>query len=113
MTAQGTDLKAVVADGTYAGSFDDTQRIVGLTPITPFAALEFATVVVTSGTTPGPSIEDMMPRITSPLLLVAAGSLEKDAGELYDRAARRPAGRRLVPARRRAHSRDPGGRHRV
>lgn len=28
-----------------------------------------------------------MPRITSPPLLVAAGQLEKDAGELYDRAA--------------------------
>jgi hypothetical protein len=59
----------------------------GITPITPFAALEFATVAVTSGTTPGPAIEDMMPRITSPLLLVAAGPMEKDAGELYDRAA--------------------------
>jgi hypothetical protein len=49
-------------------------------------ALEFATVGVTSGTTPGPVIEDMMKRISSPLLLVAAGPPEKDAGEVYDRA---------------------------
>ena len=50
-------------------------------------ALEFATVGALSGTTPGPAIEDMMRRITSPLLLVAAGPDEKDAGEVYDRAA--------------------------
>jgi uncharacterized protein len=87
VAGQGTDLKAVVADGTYAGSFEDGQRIMGFTAITPFAALEFATVGITSGTTPGPVIEDMMKRITSPLLLVAAGPPEKDAGELYDRAA--------------------------
>jgi fermentation-respiration switch protein FrsA (DUF1100 family) len=87
VAGQGSDLKAVVADGTYAGSFEDGRRIMGVSPITPFMALEFATVGVTSGTTPGPAIEDMMKRITSPLLLVAAGPLEKDAGELYDRAA--------------------------
>ena len=87
VAGQGTDLKAVVADGTYAGSFEDGERIRGLSPVTPFMALEFATVGVTSGTTPGPAIEDMTKRITSPLLLVAAGPDEKDAGELYDRAA--------------------------
>jgi dienelactone hydrolase len=88
VAGQGTDLKAVVADGTYAGSFEDGERIRGLSPVTPFMALEFATVGVTSGTTPGPAIEDMVKRITSPLLLVAAGPDEKDAGEVYDRAAR-------------------------
>ena len=87
VAGQGTDLKAVVADGTYAGSFEDGRRIMGLSAITPFMALEFATVGATSGTTPGPVIEDMMKRITSPLLLVAAGPDEKDAGEVYHRAA--------------------------
>lgn len=87
VAGQGMDLKAVVADGTFAGSFEDGQRIMGVGAITPFMAVEFATVGVTSGTTPGPVIEDMMKRITSPLLLVAAGPPEKDAGELYDRAA--------------------------
>ena len=87
VAGQGTDLKAVVADGTYAGSFEDAHNIMGPGPITPFMALEFATVGVTSGTTPGPAIEDMMGRITSPLLLVAAGPPERDAGEVYDRAA--------------------------
>jgi dienelactone hydrolase len=87
VAGQGTDLKAVVADGTYSGSFADTHSITGFGAITPFMALEFATVGATSGTTPGPAIEAMMKRITSPLLLVAAGPDEKDAGELYDRAA--------------------------
>ena len=48
---------------------------------------EFTTVRVTSGTTPGPALEDMMTRVTSPLLLVSAGPPEKPAGDLYDRAA--------------------------
>jgi len=87
VAGRGSDLKAVVADGTYAGSFEDGQRIMGFSAITPFMALEFATAAVTSGTTPGPAIEDVMKRITSPLLLVAAGPPEKDAGEVYDRAA--------------------------
>jgi dipeptidyl aminopeptidase/acylaminoacyl peptidase len=87
VAAQTTDLKAVVADGTFAGSFEDGRRITGVGAITPFMALEFATVAVTSGGTAGAPIEDMMKRITSPLLLVAAGPDEQAAGELYDRAA--------------------------
>jgi uncharacterized protein len=87
VAGQGYDLKAVVADGTFAGSFEDVHGVVGPSPVTPFMALEFATVGAMSGTTPGPAIEDMMRRITAPLLLVAAGPDEKDAGELYDRAA--------------------------
>jgi uncharacterized protein len=47
VAAQGKDLKAVVADGTYAGSFEDGERIRGFSAITPFMALEFATVGVT------------------------------------------------------------------
>jgi hypothetical protein len=76
----------VVADGTAAGSFEDTQRVNGITPITPFMLAEFTTVRVTSGTTPGPVLEDVMKRITSPLLLVSARG-EYDYGVKYDRAA--------------------------
>ena len=86
VAGQGTDLKAVVADGTAAGSFEDTQRVMGLTPITPFLLLEFTTVRVTSGSKPGPALEEMMKRITSPLLLVSARG-EYDYGVAYDRAA--------------------------
>jgi uncharacterized protein len=82
-----TDLKAVVADGTAAGSFEDTQRVMGLTAMTPFVFLEFATVSGTSGAEPGPVLEDSIKRVSSPLLLVAAGPPEKPYGEAYERAA--------------------------
>jgi dienelactone hydrolase len=86
VAGQGTDLRAVVADGTAAGSFEDTQRVNGFTAITPFMFVEFATVRVTSGSKPGPALEDMMKRISSPLLLVSARG-EYDYGVAYDRAA--------------------------
>lgn len=87
VAGQSDDLKAVVADGTAAGSFADTQRVNGTSAITPFMFLEFATVRLTSGTEPGPVLEDMVKRISSPVLLVAAGPPEKPYGEAYDRAA--------------------------
>ena len=86
VAGQGSDLKAVVADGTAAGSFEDTQRVNGFTAITPFMFVEFATVRVTSGSKPGPVLEDMVKRISSPLLLVSALG-EYDYGVAYDRAA--------------------------
>ena len=76
----------MVADGTAAGSFEDTQRVMGLGAMTPFLLLEFTTVRVTSGSEPGPALEDMMKRIASPLLLVSARG-EYDYGVAYDRAA--------------------------
>ena len=81
------DLKAIVADGTAAGSFEDAQRVMGLTAITPFLFVELATVGANSGTKPGPALEDMVKRVTSPVLLVAAGPPERPYGEAYDRAA--------------------------
>jgi len=87
VAGQGDDLKAVVADGTVAGSFEDTQRVNGTSLISPFMLAEFTTVRVTSGARPGPAIEDVMKGVTSPLLLVSAGPPEKPAGDLYDRAA--------------------------
>src|SRR5204863_16551 len=73
VAGQRNDLKAVVADGTAAGSFADTQRVMGITAITPFMLAEFTTVRLTSGSEPGPVIEDMVKQVSEPLLLVAAG----------------------------------------
>jgi dienelactone hydrolase len=87
LAGQRHDLHAVVADGTAAGSFEDGQRVNGTGAITPFMAMEFATVQVTSGSKPGPELEEMVKHISSPVLLVAAGSAEKPFGEAYDRAA--------------------------
>jgi hypothetical protein len=59
----------------------------GISAITPFMAMEFATVQATSGSKPGPALEETVKHVSSPVLLVAAGSAEKPFGEAYDRAA--------------------------
>jgi uncharacterized protein len=85
---QGADLRAVVADGTAAESFEDWRRLQGITALTPMFAAEFATVRITSGAKSGPPIEDMIKRISHPLLLVSAGrEQEYDFNVKYDRAA--------------------------
>ena len=80
-------LGAVVADGTVASSYEDVSRVYGRGLMTPFFMAEFAAVRVTSGSKPGPTLEDVVPQIKAPTLLVAAGEQERPAGELYDRAA--------------------------
>jgi len=85
--AERKDMKAVVADGTWSGNFEDSQRTTGRGAMTPFFAVEFATVRLTSGSKPGAVIEESMKRLASPVLMVAAGAPEKRAGEVYDRAA--------------------------
>jgi hypothetical protein len=85
---QGADLRAVVADGAAAESFEDWRRLQGITAMTPLFAAEFATVRITSGAKSGPPLEDMIKRITRPLMLVSAGRREeRDFNVKYDRAA--------------------------
>jgi hypothetical protein len=85
---QGADLHAVVADGTAAESFEDWRRLQGITAVTPMFAAEFATVRIVSGAKSGPPMEDMIKRISRPLLLVSAGrEQEHDFNVKYDRAA--------------------------
>ena len=81
------DLKAYVADGTAASSYDDVHEVMGVNLATPLWLTNFATVRLASGTTPGPTMLDQMPRVTAPMLMVAAGATEKPWGEAYDRAA--------------------------
>jgi uncharacterized protein len=86
--AQRTDLHAVVADGAAAGSFEDWRRLQGITALTPFLAAEFATVKIASGAKSGPPLEDMVKRISSPLLLVSTGRAEEYKFNVkYDRDA--------------------------
>jgi uncharacterized protein len=86
--AERTDLHAVVADGAAAGSFEDWRRLQGITELTPFLAAEFATIKIASGARSGPPLEDMIKRISSPLLLVSTGRAEEYKFNVkYDRAA--------------------------
>ena len=96
---QGADLHAVVADGTAAESFEDWRRLQGITAMTPIFAAEFATVRITSGAHAGPPLEDMIKRVTRPLLLVSAGRHEeRDFNLKYDRdAGSRPVEHWNVP----------------
>jgi uncharacterized protein len=85
---QRTDLHAVVADGTAAETFEDWRRLQGITALTPFQAAEFAAVRITSGAKSGPPLEDMIKRVSKPLLLVSAGRREEyEFGVKYDRDA--------------------------
>jgi len=84
----GADLRAVVADGAAAESFEDWRRLQGITALTPMFAAEFATVRITSGAKSGPPMEEMIKRISRPLLLVSAGrQQEYDFNVKYDRDA--------------------------
>ena len=85
---QRTDLHAVVADGAAAESFEDWRRLQGITAMTPLFAAEFATVRITSGAKSGPPLEDMIKRVSEPMLLISAGREEEYKFNVkYDRAA--------------------------
>jgi fermentation-respiration switch protein FrsA (DUF1100 family) len=83
------DLNAIVTDGAAAGSFADWRRLQGINEGTPFFWMQFAALRVLSGDAPGPPLEDLVARITSPLLLISADRHEeRDFNVLYDKAAR-------------------------
>jgi hypothetical protein len=91
VAAERDDLAAVVADGAAAGSFADWQSLRGTELGTAPGWLMFTTVRVLSGDPPGPPLEDAIARVTSPTLLISAGTdIERDFNVLYDRAARGP-----------------------
>jgi hypothetical protein len=84
------DIAALVADGTAAGSFEDWARLRGTEVGTVPGWLMFATMRVTSADPPGPPLEDMVRRMRTPTLLVAAGTAEeRDFNELYRRVGNR------------------------
>jgi uncharacterized protein len=82
------DLAAVVADGTAAGSFADWQRLRGTELGTVPGWMMFTTLRVVSGDAPGPPLEDMVKRVSSPTLLISAGTdIEREFTVHYERAA--------------------------
>jgi uncharacterized protein len=82
------DLAAVVADGTAAGSFDDWARLRGTEIGTVPGFVMFTTIRVLSGDPPSRPLADQVRKITSPTLLISAGTAEESQfGDLYERAA--------------------------
>ena len=91
VAAERDDVKALVADGAAAGSFEDGQHLSGVSAATPPAWLMFTTIRVLSGDPPGPPLEDLIARVRAPTLLISAGTaIERDFNVLYDEAARGP-----------------------
>jgi fermentation-respiration switch protein FrsA (DUF1100 family) len=85
------DLGAVVADGTAAGSFDDWARLRGTELGTVPGWVMFTTIRVLSGDPPSRPLADQVRKITSPTLLISAGTAEEyEFSELYEHAAQGP-----------------------
>ena len=98
VAARRDDVKALVADGAAAGSFEDGQRLDGVSPATPPSWLMFTTIRVLSGDPPGPPLEDLIARVRTPTLLISAGTaIERDFNVLYDQAARGPVAHWNLP----------------
>ncbi len=86
-------LKAVVSDGATARSFADQAAVHGLDVTTPFVWTFTTGSRVLSGASPGPPLEDLVPRVApTPLLLVAAASVlgEREFNRHYAEVAREP-----------------------
>jgi hypothetical protein len=80
------DLKAVVADGTAAETWEDWHRLRGTDLGAIPGAAMFGTVRILSGDPPSPTLEDRVAKIAQPTLLVSAGRAEEyEFNVLYDR----------------------------
>jgi uncharacterized protein len=78
-------INALVTDGAAAGSFEDGQRLNGFSIETPTAWTMFKAMEAFSGDAPGPALEEVVPRISSPVLMISAGEkVERDFNVLYD-----------------------------
>jgi uncharacterized protein len=82
------DIAAVVADGAAAGSYEDWHRLRGNDLGAVPGWVMFSTIRVLSGDPPSRPIQDQIRRITSPTLLISAGTAEEhEFNVLYDEAA--------------------------
>jgi uncharacterized protein len=105
VAADRTDIAALVADGAAAGSFEDWHRLRGTELGTVPGWMMFTTIRVLSGDPPGPALEDQVRRITSPTLLVSAGTTEeREFNELYAAAARGPVEHWNLPGAQHTHA---------
>jgi poly(3-hydroxybutyrate) depolymerase len=79
------DLKAIVADGAAAESWEDWHRLRGSDLGAIPGAAMFGTVRILTGTPPSPTLEDRVAEIAQPTLLVSAGRAEEyEFNEMYE-----------------------------
>jgi len=103
--AQRGDVRALVADGAAAGSFEDWHHLRGTELGTAPGWVMFTTMRVTSGDPPGPPLEDLIRDIDSPTLLISAGTdAERDFNVLYDEAATGPVEHWNLPGAQHTHA---------
>ena len=87
------ELRAVVSDGATAASFSDQKATFGVDEAAPYFWTLLTAGRVFSGDSPGPPLEDSVPRISpTPLLLIAAGGFptEIDFNRHYAGVANEP-----------------------
>ena len=87
------NLRVVVADGATGRSIGDYVVREGRRQRRPLLVVDVHGARVLSGASPGPSLGDLVARISpTPLLLVSTGrGLERELDRLYAKAAREPA----------------------
>ena len=87
------ELKAVVADGATARSFDDARNLVGVDADLPYFWVFTTAARVFSGSSPGEPLEELAAKVSpTPLLLIASGNSQNEGeyNRLYAEAAREP-----------------------
>ena len=87
------ELQAVVSDGATARSFADFTAVQGIDVLTPFVWTFITGSRILSGSSPGPPLEDLVPRVApTPLLLISAGKgqNERPFNLRYAEVAREP-----------------------
>jgi hypothetical protein len=86
-------LRAVVSDGATAASFGDQTATFGYDEATPYFWTLLLAGRVFSGYSPGPPLEELVPRVSpTPLFLIAAGGFatEIDFNRHYAEVAKEP-----------------------
>lgn len=69
--ARRHEVRAIVADGAAARTFEDARRVDGVRPDTPMGWLMFKAIGVLSGQAPSRPLLDLVPRIAGRTLLIS------------------------------------------
>ncbi len=87
VAATRKDVAAVVSDGAALRTFEDARRVGGLDAGSPTGWLMMKAIEAMSGDKPSRPLEDLVRKITAPLLLISADTkFEKDANDRYAQA---------------------------